>query len=105
MTQEALDRNPVRFAGLMDVYGPFPFGKNDRIMDERQLDAPAGTGHDQPAEKYCSLFDTEPARGRVTLRPKYDYSAHDGLMAWERYAAHGERVRAKREALRGSERQ
>ena len=30
VTQEALDRNPVRFAGLMDVYGPFPFGKNDR---------------------------------------------------------------------------
>ncbi|MDE0038988.1 MAG: hypothetical protein OXU77_15770, partial [Gammaproteobacteria bacterium] len=105
VTQEVLDRNPVRFAGLMDVYGPFPFGKNDRIMDERQLDAPPGTGHDQPAEKYCSLFDNEPAKGRVTLRPKYDYFAHDGLMAWERYAAYGERVRAKREAVRGSERQ
>jgi len=41
--------------------------------------------------------DTEPANGRVTLRPKYDYFAQDGLMAWERYAAYGERVRAKRE--------
>ncbi|MCY3623374.1 MAG: phytanoyl-CoA dioxygenase family protein [Gammaproteobacteria bacterium] len=102
VTQEALDRNPVRFAGLVDVYAPFPFGKNDRIMDERQLDAPPGTGHDQPAEKYCSLFDTEPAKGRVTLRPQYDYFAHDGLMAWERYAAYGERVRSKREAAAGN---
>jgi len=48
-------------------------------MDGRQLDAPPGTGHDQPAEKHCSLFDTEPAKGRLTpevrlLRPR-------GLMA------------------------
>ncbi len=101
VTQEALDRNPVRFAGLMDVYGPFPFGKNDRIMDDRQLDAPPGTGHDQAAEKYCSLFDTEPAQGRVTLRPQHDYFAHDGRMAWERYAAFQEKVQARREARRG----
>ena len=26
VTQEALDRNPIRFAGLMDVYSLFPFG-------------------------------------------------------------------------------
>ena len=100
VTQEALDRNPVRFAGLVDVYGPFPFGKNDRIMDARQLDAPPGTGHDQPAAKYCSLFDTEPAKGRVTLRPRYDYFHHDGRMAWERYAEYGEKVRQRAQARR-----
>ena len=71
-------------------------------MDERQLDAPPGTGHDQLAEKYGSLFDKAPAKGRVTRRPKYDYFAHDGLMAWERYAAYSERTRAKREAAGGS---
>lgn len=83
VTQEALDRNPIRFAGLMDVYGPYPFGKNDRIP-ERMYFGPPGTGHEQTSDKYCSLFDTEPAKGKVTLRPDYDYFEHDGRMAGER---------------------
>ena len=27
---------------------------------------------------YCSLFDREPANGRVHLRPDYDYNAFSG---------------------------
>ena len=84
VTQEILDRNPVRFAGLMDVYGPFPFGKNNRDA-ERDANSPKGTGFANSAAKYCSLFDTKPAKGKVTLRPQYDYKAFDGLMNWERY--------------------
>ena len=30
VAQEILDRNPIRFSRLMDVYGLFPFGKSDR---------------------------------------------------------------------------
>ena len=44
VTQEALDRNSVRFAGLMDVYGPFPFGVNGRDS-KREMSGPPGTGH------------------------------------------------------------
>jgi hypothetical protein len=83
VTQQALDRNPVRFAGLMDVYGPFPFGKNDR-SGELAKSAPPGTGHGQSAENYCSLFDTTPAGGSTQRRPVYDYDEHDGKMAFER---------------------
>ena len=37
VTQEILDRNPIRFSGLMDVYGPFPFGKSDRQRERADL--------------------------------------------------------------------
>ncbi|MEM7366122.1 MAG: hypothetical protein AAF525_19070 [Pseudomonadota bacterium] len=88
VTQEALDRNTVRFAGLMDVYGPFPFGMSDRTADLRALEAPPGTGHGRgTVETYCSLFDEEPAAGRVTVRPKYNYLEHDGRMSFERHRA------------------
>ncbi|MDA1300893.1 MAG: phytanoyl-CoA dioxygenase family protein [Proteobacteria bacterium] len=99
VTQEILDRNPVRFAGLMDVYGPFPFGKSDRNEDGRAMSAPPGTGHGRGTlETYCSLFDMEPANGRTTVRPQYDYMHHDGRMASARRAEQFEQARAARQA-------
>lgn len=72
--QEALARNPVRFAGLMDVYGAFPFGKMD--ADGKRLAANVNNGMTEMAS-YRSLFDTEPAGETVTLRPDYDYQDFD----------------------------
>jgi ectoine hydroxylase-related dioxygenase (phytanoyl-CoA dioxygenase family) len=69
-TQEALDRNPRRFAALMDQYGWFPFGVDD-LDGSRVKENP--TGLSLAARQYCSLFDDEPAAGAVTLRPNYDY--------------------------------
>ena len=83
VTQEALDRNPVRFAGLMDVYSLFPFGKNDWDL-ARMGAAERGAKGGQTVDQYRSLFDTEPANGRTTLRPQYDYMRHDGQMTSER---------------------
>ena len=54
----------------MDQYGAFPFGKDG-----------ADTGHlkHSPVRAgYCSLFDTEPASGKVRMRPDYDYYAFSG---------------------------
>ena len=64
-TQPALERNPVRFAGLMDLYGVFPFGKND--VDGERL---AGNVNSGAADMgpYRSLFDREPAGDAVSLR-------------------------------------
>lgn len=101
VTQEILDRNPIRFAGLMDVYGPFPFGKNGRQSDRADM-GPPGTGFANSATKYCSLFDTEPSNGRVSLRPKYDYFEHDGLMNAERYTQFAERRKAHEESSNGA---
>lgn len=70
-TQEALDRNPVRFASLMDQYGKFPFGRDGLDID-RDRQNPANP------PSYCSLFDREPANGSVRLRPDYDYNAFSG---------------------------
>ncbi len=83
VTQEILDRNPIRFSGLMDIYGMFPFGKNDRPLERSEL-GPPGTGAASSADHYCSLFDTEPAAGRTSLRPQSDYCQHDGLMRRDR---------------------
>ncbi len=94
VTQEALDRNPVRFAGLMDVYSLFPFGKNDWDLD-RQASAEVGSKGGQSINQYRSLFDTEPANGRTTLRPKYDYMNHDGKMTSERNRERFEKRRAE----------
>ncbi len=69
VTQEALARNPKRFAGLMDVYGAFPFGKQE--MDFERL------GRRAEINKYHSLFDREPAGDTVSTRPAYDYAAFD----------------------------
>lgn len=97
VTQEALDRNPVRFAGLMDVYSLFPFGKSDWDID-RQSAAPVGSKGGQSINDYCSLFDTEPANGKTTLRPRYDYQHHDGEMTSGRNAKRAARMKAEREA-------
>ena len=83
VTQAALDRNPVRFAGLMDVYSLFPFGKNDWDLNRNAAAEPGSKGG-QTVDAYRSLFDTEPANGRTTLRPKYDYMHHDGKMTSQR---------------------
>ena len=96
VTQEALDRNPVRFAGLMDVYSLFPFGKSDWDI-ERQANAEAGAKGGQSINAYRSLFDMEPANGRTTLRPRYDYMHHDGRMTSERNAERARRMKAAQE--------
>lgn len=83
VTQEALDRNPIRFAGLMDVYSLFPFGKSDWDM-ERVANAEHGAKSGQTLESYRSLFDIEPARGKTSPRPTYDYMHHDGVMTSKR---------------------
>jgi ectoine hydroxylase-related dioxygenase (phytanoyl-CoA dioxygenase family) len=97
VTQEALDRNPVRFAGLMDVYSLFPFGKTDWDLD-RQGAAPPGVKAGRFTANYASLFDTEPAAGRTTLRPRYPYGAEDGRMTSARNAERMARAKAEREA-------
>ena len=86
VTQEALERNPLRFAGLMDVYGAFPFGKQDFDM-ERGREGSAVSNGVLDASPYLSLFDREPAGDRVSLRPDYDYHAFD-------LEAHDERRKA-----------
>tara|TARA_Y100001934_G_scaffold75028_1_gene93258 strand:+ start:3665 stop:4690 length:1026 start_codon:yes stop_codon:yes gene_type:complete len=96
VTQEALDRNPIRFAGLMDVYSLFPFGKSDWDMD-RVRGAETGAAAGQKVEHYRSLFDTEPAGGRTSPRPRYDYMFHDGVMTHARNAGFAERARKARE--------
>ena len=91
VTQEALDRNPIRFAGLMDIYSLFPFGKSDWDMDRVSAAEPGSKGG-QNIDQYRSLFDTEPAAGRTTPRPTYDYMHHDGKMTSERNRARTERA-------------
>ena len=98
VTQEALDRNPIRFAGLMDVYSLFPFGKSDWDI-ERQANAEPGSKGGQSINAYRSLFDMEPANGRTTLRPRYDYMHHDGKMTSERNAERTRRMKATQERM------
>ena len=76
VTQAALDRNPLRFARLMDVRGAFPFGKSPaRPTGDKADEAPASlAGH-------LSLLDTTPAAGRVALRPNTDFSHYDAEFA------------------------
>ncbi|MCY4129679.1 MAG: phytanoyl-CoA dioxygenase family protein [Gammaproteobacteria bacterium] len=69
VTQEALDRNPVRFGQLMDIGGAFPFGKS-----------PARPRQKKPERKippYLSLFDEESADGTLQLRPQVDFDHYD----------------------------
>ena len=68
VTQEALDRNPLRFAELMDIANWLPFGKDMRASARAKLPG-VGVG-------YRSLFDTEAAAGKATLRD-YDYFRYD----------------------------
>lgn len=55
-TQSALDRNPRRFALLMDQFGTYPWREEDE-------DYARGAERDQ----YVSLFDREPTRGSIRL--------------------------------------
>ncbi|MDE0781431.1 MAG: hypothetical protein OSB67_11865 [Alphaproteobacteria bacterium] len=88
-TQEALDRNPVRFAALMDQYGKFPFGRDGVDLDHVRRNPT------DPAS-YCSLFDQEPANGRVRLRPDYDYCAFSGkkTISYQKLAEHRKQKRS-----------
>ncbi len=70
VSAEALSRNPLRFAGLMDVYGAFPFGKDD--VDARRLSENINSSAIDTAP-YYSLFDCEPAGDKVSRRPEYEY--------------------------------
>ena len=76
VTQEALARNPLRFAGLMDVYGAFPFGEQDIDIARLQQGAVVSSGALE-ASPYHSLFDREPAGDKVSVRPVYDYLEFD----------------------------
>ena len=64
---EALARNPIRFARLMNVYHAMPLGRTGRDT-ERLSAAPKG---------YNSLFDTEPAGDKVSIEPEKDLLAYD----------------------------
>jgi hypothetical protein len=76
VTHEALSRNPLRFAGLMDIYGTFPFGEQD--VDVARMREAAGVFSGMLNESpYHSLFDRTPAGERVSLRPDYDFFAFD----------------------------
>ncbi|MEM7364068.1 MAG: hypothetical protein AAF525_08580, partial [Pseudomonadota bacterium] len=53
--------------------------------------AETGAGNGQRLENYRSLFDTEPAAGKTTLRPAYDYMQFDGKMTSHRNEERGRR--------------
>ncbi len=74
VTQEALARNPLRFAGLMDVYGAYPFGAQD-VDSSRMSEAVSVFFGALDYSPYHSLFDREPAGDKVSRRPEYDYFA------------------------------
>lgn len=76
VAKEALARNPLRFAGLMDVYGAFPFGAQDADMTRLMEGAAVSSGMID-ASPYHSLFDRDPADDKVSPRPGYDYFAFD----------------------------
>ena len=66
VTDEALARNPKRFARLMNVYNTMPWGKSPDYA--RAAQAPEG---------YLSLLDTEPA-GEAQKRPNgQDFHQYD----------------------------
>ena len=69
VTQTALDRNPIRFGQLMDIGGAFPFGKSPSKATQRKSD--------RKIPPYLSLFDDEPAKGALQLRPHIDYDKYD----------------------------
>ena len=73
VTQDALDRNPIRFGQLMDCGGGFPFGKSPARRPE-----PKSKGsNERQVPPYLSLFDTEPSNGVMTKRPEVDYQEYD----------------------------
>ena len=66
-TNEALARNPLRFARLMNVYHGMPWGKSG-VRRDRLAEAPQG---------YLSLFDTEAAGDKVSVGEDLDYFDYD----------------------------
>lgn len=68
-SQEALDRNPIRFGQLMDMGGAFPFGKSPARPPKQQSQ--------KKIPPYLSLFDTEPAESAIQLKQQSDYSQYD----------------------------
>ena len=66
VTAEALARNPARFARLMNVYNPMPWGKTPDY-GKRQA-APQG---------YLSLFDDAPAGDSVRLPVERPFDVYD----------------------------
>ncbi|MDE0008107.1 MAG: phytanoyl-CoA dioxygenase family protein, partial [Gammaproteobacteria bacterium] len=84
VTQEALDRNPLRFGRLMDVQGAFPFGKSPPRPEKRKGAAPPGG--------YLSLMDDQPAAGSIRLRPHRDFDDYD----LEFHAALAEKARGSK---------
>jgi len=65
-TDEALARNPKRFARLMNVYNAMPWGKT-----------PDYTIGGQGPSGYLSLFDTEPAGKDMRVPVRGDYHRYD----------------------------
>lgn len=66
VTDDALARNPVRFARLMNVYNTMPWGKT-----------PDYTKAAKGPQGYCSLFDCEPAGDALQLPLDGDYHRYD----------------------------
>lgn len=66
VTNEVLARNPKRFARLMNIYNPMPWGKTPDYG--KATSAPQG---------YLSLFDTEPAGDAHQVPNDADYHTYD----------------------------
>lgn len=79
VAQAALDRNPLRFARLMDVRGAFPFGKSPP-RPRKSKDGASSVGPAALAG-HLSLLDDEPAAGRVALRQEVDFGHYDAEFA------------------------
>ena len=65
-TDEALARNPARFARLMNVFNPMPWGKTPEYG--KQYNAPQG---------YLSLFDDMPAGAGMRVPRRTDPNSYD----------------------------
>lgn len=79
VTDEALARNPARFARLMNVYNTMPWGKTPDYA--KAVQAPQG---------YLSLFDTEPAGDKFRVPAQgdfHDYELETGEMIKARMSA------------------
>jgi ectoine hydroxylase-related dioxygenase (phytanoyl-CoA dioxygenase family) len=66
VTDEALARNPARFARLMNVFNPMPWGKTPDY--QKGATAPQG---------YLSLFDNKPMGEKMTVPETLDPNKYD----------------------------
>ena len=76
----------------MDLYGAFPFGKNDVDVERLAANVNAGSADMAP---YRSLFDREPAGDTVSRRPDYAYEEFDRAR-WQ------EQRRKRKAAVKGA---